>query len=88
VLRCGGGVKFKHLDKWMWDYNAIPDRPIGKLALEGINAQGISITTGGLQHLGNISFVKFTTNSRFSLRIFFSQVSYLYFLQGFSTVES
>lgn len=52
VLRCGGGVKFKHLDKWMWNYNAIPDGPKGKLMLEGINAKGVSITTGGLQHLG------------------------------------
>ena len=52
VLRCGGGVKFKHIDKWMWNYNAIPDGPKGKLMLEGINAKGVSITTGGLQHLG------------------------------------
>lgn len=53
VLRCGGGVKFKNPEKWIWDYNAIPDWPKGRLALEGINAKGISVTTGGLQHLGN-----------------------------------
>lgn len=53
VLRCGGGVKFKNPEKWIWDYNAIPDGPKGRLALEGINAKGISVTTGGLQHLGN-----------------------------------
>ncbi|XP_078350544.1 ATP synthase subunit s, mitochondrial-like isoform X1 [Oculina patagonica] len=51
VLRCGGGVKFKNPDKWIWDYNAIPDGPKGRLALEAINAKGISVTTGGLQHL-------------------------------------
>lgn len=51
VLRCGGGAKFKHFDKWIWDYNAIPDGPKEKLKLEGINAKGISVTTGGLQHL-------------------------------------
>ena len=48
-------MKFKHLEKWMWDYNAIPDGPVGKLALEGINAKGVNITTGGLQHLGILS---------------------------------
>ena len=52
MLRCGGGAKFKHFDKWIWDYNAIPDGPKEKLKLEGINAKGISVTTGGLQHLG------------------------------------
>lgn len=57
VLRCGGGVKFKNLDKWMWDYNAIPDGPIGKLKLEGINAKGISITTGGMQHLAGLQYL-------------------------------
>lgn len=58
VLRCGGGVKFKHLEKWMWDYNAIPDGPVGKLALEGINAKGVNITTGGLQHLVGLQHLK------------------------------
>ncbi|XP_015769107.1 PREDICTED: ATP synthase subunit s, mitochondrial-like isoform X1 [Acropora digitifera] len=58
VLRCGGGVKFKHLDKWMWNYNAIPDGPKGKLMLEGINAKGVSITTGGLQHLVGLEYLK------------------------------
>ena len=53
VLRCGGGVKFKNPEKWIWDYNAIPDGPKGRLALEAINAKAISVTTGGLQHLGN-----------------------------------
>lgn len=53
MLRCGGGVKFKNPEKWIWDYNAIPDGPKGRLALEAINAKGISVTTGGLQHLGN-----------------------------------
>ena len=56
VLRCGGGVKFKNPEKWIWDYNAIPDGPKGRLALEAINAKGISVTTGGLQHLGNYMF--------------------------------
>ena len=53
MLRCGGGVKFKNPEKWIWDYNAIPDGPKGRLALEAINAKGISVTTGGLQHFGN-----------------------------------
>ena len=48
-------MKFKHLEKWLWDYNAIPDGPVRKLALEGINAKGVCITTGGLRHLGIVS---------------------------------
>lgn len=59
MLRCGGGVKFKNPEKWIWDYNAIPDGPKGRLALEAINAKGISVTTGGLQHLGNYMFKSF-----------------------------
>lgn len=58
VLRCGGGVKFKHLDKWTWNYNAIPDGPSRKLALEGIDAKGICVTTGGLQHLVGLQHLK------------------------------
>ena len=48
-------MKFKHLEKWLWDYNAIPDGPVRKLALEGVNAKGVCITTGGLRHLGIVS---------------------------------
>ncbi|KAJ7380014.1 ATP biosynthetic process [Desmophyllum pertusum] len=58
VLRCGGGVKFKSIDKWIWNYNAIPDGPRGKFVLEGINAKGISVTTGGLQHLDGLQHLK------------------------------
>jgi len=58
VLRCGGGVKFKNPEKWIWDYNAIPDGPKGRLALEAIDAKGISVTTGGLQHLVGLQHLK------------------------------
>ena len=52
ILRCGGAVKFKNFEKWIQNYNAIPDGPKGKFFLEAISAKGISVTTGGLQHLG------------------------------------
>ncbi|XP_022788079.1 ATP synthase subunit s, mitochondrial-like isoform X2 [Stylophora pistillata] len=51
ILRCGGTVKFKNFEKWIQNYNAIPDGPKGKFSLEAISAKGISVTTGGLQHL-------------------------------------
>lgn len=52
ILRCGGAVKFKNFEKWIQNYNTIPDGPKGKFFLEAISAKGISVTTGGLQHLG------------------------------------
>ena len=56
ILRCGGAVKFRNFEKWTQNYNAIPDGPKGKFFLEAISAKGISVTTGGLQHLG-ITFI-------------------------------
>ena len=52
ILRCGGGVKFKKPNVWMWDYNALPPGPKGHYLLEAINAKETSVTTGGLLHLG------------------------------------
>ena len=56
ILRCGGAAKFKNFERWTQNYNAIPDGPKGKFFLEAISAKGISVTTGGLQHLG-ITFI-------------------------------
>ena len=47
-------MKFLHKDGWVWDYNAIPEGPQGKYLLEKINAKGVSVTTGGLLHLGKL----------------------------------
>ena len=47
-------MKFLNFDRWLWDYNALPDGPRGKYLLEKINAKGVSITTGGLAHLGEL----------------------------------
>ena len=52
ILRCGGGVKFKKPNIWLWDYNALPQGPKGQYLIEGINAKETSVTTGGLLHLG------------------------------------
>ncbi|CAH3043545.1 unnamed protein product [Pocillopora meandrina] len=58
ILRCGGAVKFKNFEKWIQNYNAIPDGPKGKFFLEAISAKGISVTTGGLQHLDGLQHLR------------------------------
>lgn len=58
ILRCGGTVKFKNFEKWIQNYNAIPDGPKGKFSLEAISAKGISVTTGGLQHLDGLQHLR------------------------------
>lgn len=52
ILRCGGGVKFTRVDRYIWDYNALPEWPKNKYEVEGINAKDTYITNGGLDHLG------------------------------------
>lgn len=47
MLRCGGGVKFKNFEKWIWDYNVILDGLKGRFVLEVINVKGISVIIGG-----------------------------------------
>lgn len=58
ILRCGGAVKFRNFEKWTQNYNAIPDGPKGKFFLEAISAKGISVTTGGLQHLDGLQHLR------------------------------
>ena len=52
VLRLGGSVKFSSREHWSDDYNHIPSGSRDTLRLEAIDASGISITSNGLEHLG------------------------------------
>ena len=52
ILRLGGLVKFSSREHWSDDYNRIPSGSRDSLRLEAIDASGISITTNGLEHLG------------------------------------
>jgi H+-transporting ATP synthase F0 complex subunit s len=50
ILRLGGSVKFKEFDYWNSDYNLLPS---ASLHLEAINANGLAVTSNGLEHLGS-----------------------------------
>ena len=52
ILRCGGGVKYTNIDRYIWDYNSLPEWPRNKYEVEGIDAKNTYITDGGLDHLG------------------------------------
>ena len=53
ILRLGGVVKFTSREHWSDDYNQLPSGSRDALQLEAIDASGISITSNGLDHLGN-----------------------------------
>jgi hypothetical protein len=55
ILRCGGGVKFTRIDRYIWDYNALPEWSRNKYEVEGIDAKNTYITDGGLDHLGRFT---------------------------------
>lgn len=64
ILRCGGGVKFTKIDRYIWDYNSLPEWSRNKYEVEGIDAKNTYITDGGLDHLGtfkNASLFLLTT---------------------------
>ena len=52
ILRCGGGVKYTNVDRYIWDYNSLPEWPRNKYEVEGIDAKNTYVTDGGLDHLG------------------------------------
>ena len=45
-------MKFTVLDRYIWDYNSLPEWSRNKYQVEGINANKTYITDGGLDHLG------------------------------------
>ena len=58
ILRCGGGVKFTRTDRYIWDYNALPEWHRNKYEVEGIDAKNTYITDGGLDHLVGLEHLK------------------------------
>ncbi|XP_028409594.1 ATP synthase subunit s, mitochondrial-like [Dendronephthya gigantea] len=58
ILRCGGGVKFTRVDRYIWDYNALPEWSKNKYEVEGIDAKNTYITDGGLDHLVGLEHLK------------------------------
>ena len=49
ILRLGGSVKFKGFEHWNSNYNQLPS---GSVLLEAIDANGLEMTSNGLEHLG------------------------------------
>lgn len=47
-------MKFTEIDYWSSDYNRLPSGGKGAWKLEKIDATGISITSNGLEHLGEV----------------------------------
>ncbi|CAB4042692.1 Hypothetical predicted protein [Paramuricea clavata] len=58
ILRCGGGVKFTKIDRYIWDYNSLPEWSRNKYEVEGIDAKNTYITDGGLDHLDGLQHLK------------------------------
>lgn len=59
ILRCGGGVKFTAGDRYIWDYNSLPEWSRKKYQVEGIDAKNTYITDGGLDHLVGLQYLRF-----------------------------
>lgn len=57
ILRLGGKVQFKEFDHWSHDYNRLPSGGKGALKLFAIDGSGLSITSNGLEHLGEADFI-------------------------------
>ena len=45
-------MKFTTTDRYIWDYNSLPEWSKKKYQVEGIDAKETYITDGGLDHMG------------------------------------
>ena len=52
IVRNTGAIRFVGHERWITNYNALPQGTKGNYLLEAVNAKAATLTDNGLAHLG------------------------------------